>query len=349
MRVMPAATTLGVGGPHQAWNDDARLPDVGRPVVRAMPPMLLRSGYMPLPGAAPATRPGDPHRWAGVTVSRRVPAVLVGVAAAVIAACGALLALLVLRPDLGERHTAGVDPSLRYDPADLDLLEQGEALPIAHNSGDSLSAARQALAHGARAIEVDVALIGGRLYAAHDEPHRLVGSRFTRRPTLSAVWRATEAAELLVLDLKSSSRRFARALVDFLDRHDDEDRAVLLVSRHEHTIERLTAARPSTPVLLSVGDRASLDRARETDDLPVAGLSVRHQLVDAELIAELADRDWILLAWTVGDPSTYAELAGLGVTAVATDNLAIVEAMAGIPELAVPMVTLTTPTTEPPT
>lgn len=271
-------------------------------------------------------------------IRRSVPAILIGVAAAVIVACAALLGLLLIRPDLVERHTAGVDPALRYDDAGLDALDAGGVLPIAHNSGDSLSGARRALAHGAQAIEVDVALIGGRLYAAHDDPHHLLGTRFTRRPTLRAVWEATADAEMLFLDLKSASPRFVGALAAFLDEHDD--RPVIVVTRDRSTVAGLAAAKPDTPVLLSVADSSTLDEVLSTAPDSLAGLSVRHQLVTAELVTEAADRGWVVLAWTVDDPARYAEMVGLGVAAVATDNLAIVEAMAGTPEIAVPLTTL---------
>ena len=265
-----------------------------------------------------------------------LPAVFVGCAAAVIAVCLGLLGLLLLRPELVERHTAGVEPPLRYDAAGIEALQAGTAIAIPHNSGDSVAAARRALAHGARAIEIDVALVGQHLRAAHDIPHRLLGDRFTRRPLLGTVWDVVRDAELIVLDLKGSSTRFVDALGDFLVERPDSP--IVMVGRHQAVLHRL-GERVDAPLLLSVPDHAALDDVLALDPAQVDGISIRHELIDDQLMTLASQLGWVVFAWTVGDPHRFEEVDRMGVVAVATDNLAIVEAR-GARELAVPLTTL---------
>jgi glycerophosphoryl diester phosphodiesterase len=210
------------------------------------------------------------------------------------------------------------------------------AIPIPHNSGNSVATAREAFDHGARAIEIDVAMIGGRLRAAHDTPHRLLGDRFTRRPLLSKMWDEVAAAELIVLDLKASSQGFVDALADFLS--DRPAVPVVVVSRHPSVLTGL-AERIDLPSLISVPDEGALKRALSLEPGAFDGISIRHQLVDPELMRQATDRDWVVVAWTVDDPVRFEEIDRLGVAAVATGNLAIVEAN-GAMELAVPFTTL---------
>jgi glycerophosphoryl diester phosphodiesterase len=271
-----------------------------------------------------------------VRVRDWMPAVVVGAAASVVACCLLLLGLLRLNPDLVARHTAGVAPQLQYDAAGIEALQTGEAIAIAHNSGNSIATAREAFEHGARAIEIDVAMIGGRLRAAHDTPHRLLGDRFTRRPLLENVWEEVEAAELIVLDLKASSRGFVDGFADFLA--DRPAAPVVVVSRHPSVLGRL-AERIDVPSLLSVPDKDALFDALSLDSVSIDGISIRQQLVDHELMRHAAERDWAVIAWTVDDPLRFEEIDRLGVAAVATGNLAIVEAN-GATELAVPLTTL---------
>jgi glycerophosphoryl diester phosphodiesterase len=236
------------------------------------------------------------------------------------------------------RHTAGVAPQLQYDAAGIDVLQTGVGVAIAipHNSGNSLATAREAFDHGARAIEIDVAMIGGRLRAAHDTPHRLLGDRFTRRPLLETVWEEVDAADLIVLDLKASSGRFVDALVDFLA--DRPAAPVAVVSRHPSVLTRL-AERIDLPSLISVPDEGVLRDTLALDPEAFDGISIRHQMVDRSLMNQAGERDWIVVAWTVDDPVRFEEIDRLGVAAVTTGNLAIVEAN-GLTQMAEPLTTL---------
>ena len=265
-----------------------------------------------------------------------MPAVVVGAAAAVVASCLTLLGLLRLNPELVARHTAGVSPQLQYDAAGIDALQTGAALAIPHNSGNSVATAREAFEHGARAIEIDVAVIGGRLRAAHDTPHGLLGDRFTRRPLLETVWEEVQDADLIVLDLKASSWGFVDALADFLAGRPAAPVAV--VSRYPSVLTRL-AERIDVPSLISVPDHGALADALSLEPDSFDGLSIRHQLVDPQLMNQVAERDWVVVAWTVDDPVRFEEIDRLGVSAVTTGNLAIVEANGAV-EMAVPITLL---------
>ena len=263
--------------------------------------------------------------------SRHLPTAVTGVAGAVVAACAALLGLFLLRPDAVERNTVGTPPRLLFDASGIEALSAADAaaprvLAIAHNGGDSITAVRAAREHGATAIEIDVAMVGGRLRAAHDEPNPL-GAVFTRAPSVGRVWSEAGDVDLVVLDLKSDSAPFARAVAGFLDAHDGPEVAV--VATDARLLGMLHRMRPGTALHLSIGSSAVLQSVLAglgTGDVPLAGVSVRHTLLDEASVAALHERGLQVAAWTVNDPVRVAELAGHGIDAVATDNLAVLGA-----------------------
>jgi hypothetical protein len=109
---------------------------------------------------------------------------------AAILASLALLVAFVAFPGEAERFTAGKQPALFAGERDDDLLDDyATVFGVAHNSGDSTQATRQALDHGADVIEVDVVSVERRLYAGHDRPLPGISPRFFRGPPLEEIWK----------------------------------------------------------------------------------------------------------------------------------------------------------------
>ncbi len=116
--------------------------------------------------------------------------------------------------------------------------------------------------------------------------------------------------------------------VSFLASHAD-GRRVLVASASIGALETLSEQAPEAVRLLSIGDRRGLE-ALQGDPARVEflnGVSIRATLLDAETMAWFKERGLLVVAWTVNDLAQVNRLAALGIDAVTTDNLAILDAL----------------------
>jgi hypothetical protein len=196
-------------------------------------------------------------------------------------------------------------------------------LGVAHNAGDTVTAARRAIAYGADVLEIDVVAVGGKLRAFHDRPLPF-GTRAARGPALLWVWDAAPARVAIELDLKQSGPLRLAPLFDFLRRHRDRD--VIVASRSPESLRAFRRHAPWVLRFLSVRSKLQLERLRWDAELRRAldGVSVREALLAAERVRWLHDQGLLVLAWVVDDPARVDDLTGYGVDAIATDNLAII-------------------------
>lgn len=241
--------------------------------------------------------------------------------------------LLVLNgfPWSGLADTArwGKRPPQYYAPLATDLrLGSADVLGIAHNAGDQAPSAQLALAHGADVIEIDVRLIGGQLYAAHTPPPGWLPSQAYSGLTLGQAWAQTTGARYVQIDLKDTSSTAIRLVTSFLEQHQG-DRRVLVSTRNLPALNALHARVPDVGLLYSVGsvrDLQELQEDSETVDI-LTGVTVRATLLDEETMAWFKERGLLVVAWTVNDVDRLNSLVALGIDAVSTDNLAILDAM----------------------
>jgi hypothetical protein len=198
--------------------------------------------------------------------------------------------------------TSGGDPVQFYRGQDAALLEDYQnVLGAAHNSGNSQRATRQALAHGADIIEIDVVYFKGDLYAAHHSPLRYIGSRFFRGPSLSEVWDASVQSDVIMLDLKSAKPEMLEDLVSFLRAKKEHEVAV--VSRDPMALQFFRDKMPGAVILYSVHNRKSLDNLIDDETLmaTIDGVTVKHTVLNATSSALLKDSGKLIFAWTVND------------------------------------------------
>jgi len=202
---------------------------------------------------------------------------------------------------------------------------------VAHNSGNSAVTAEAARQHGADIIEVDVVSVNGELYASHDGPVPLIGSRVFPRPTLQQVWEETEGTPLLI-DLKESSASYRTGLLDFLDANMD-GREVTVSSRDLRTLDEFARRRPDARRLLSISSRSELERlGEERLTSVVEGVSIRQTLLDEETMLWLKENGLLVFAWVVNDIQRVNQLVEWGVDGITTDDLAILELLGhGVP------------------
>ncbi|HYI15187.1 MAG TPA: glycerophosphodiester phosphodiesterase [Thermomicrobiales bacterium] len=236
---------------------------------------------------------------------------------------------IILR-DLTQRYTRNERPGQFNGQLDADLLDDyGLVFVIAHNAGDDAETAQAALEHSADAVEIDVIMVGGRLYAAHATPPKLIGAWLFRGPRLEDAWEIVANADAVALDLKDDSADYEDALVAFLDARPNEQ--VVLSSRNIDSLMRLKVRLPRAHMYLSVPNREQFDRLVVTHALApqLDGVSMHHRFVDSEVMAVLKARDQRIIVWTVNDLTRVNELVRLGVDGITTDNLAILNLLGG--------------------
>lgn len=205
-------------------------------------------------------------------------------------------------------------------------------LLIAHNAGDQESTTRAALAHDAAGIEIDVRSVNGVLYATHSAPSEYIPLRAWRAQRLRDAWKYTAGAQVLKLDLKSTSQPALESLVRFIEARPS-DQQIIFVSSNPDALAFLDGALPETIELLSLYSGYDIDRLLEQNGRVdgVDGISIPEWALTSKRVELLKERGYVIDAWTVNDIERMVELTAMGVDAITTDNLAFF-AMAIAPE-----------------
>jgi hypothetical protein len=223
----------------------------------------------------------------------------------------------------------GERPPQFYQPLGAELsLAHGSVLGVAHNAGDDAPASELALAHGADVIEIDVIAYEGRLHAAHTPPPIWLPAIAYRGPTLDEAWNRAAGARYVSLDLKDASPSTLRMVVRFLTDHAD-GRRVYVTARDLDALVTLQEQAPDAVRMLSIGDRAGLQELQNDPGRAALlnGVSVQASLLDGETIAWFKERGLLVEAWTINDVALCNDLLAGGVDAIATDNLALLDAL----------------------
>ncbi|MCC6944132.1 MAG: glycerophosphodiester phosphodiesterase [Thermomicrobiales bacterium] len=254
-----------------------------------------------------------------------------------IVALGMLLVILInagflgfnlFFPDPVSRLTEGVIPRQYYSQFDADPLPSYDGTyGIGHNTGDSIDKITAAIEAGAQGIEIDVIAYRGDLYARHNLPVTVFGEFGFRPVKLEEAWEAA-TTEVVQLDLKDTSVTFLNNLSRFLDRHQEDKRIVLVSSWDLDVLRAIQESNPWVGRLLSIGSQEPFDSVLVGyDEIQqnrlINGVTIRHDLLDAPTVFWLKERTLLIFAWTVESLSRVNELTLLGIDAVVTDNLAI--------------------------
>lgn len=196
-------------------------------------------------------------------------------------------------------------------------------LLVAHNAGDQEETARAALSHDAAGIEIDVRSVNGVLYATHSAPSGYIPLRAWRAQRLRDAWKYTAGAQVLKLDLKSTSQPALESLVRFIEARPG-DQQIIFVSTNADALAFLDAALPETIGLLSLSSGYDIDQLLETDGRVdgVEGISIPEWALTSQRVQSLKEHGYVIDAWTVNDIERLVELAAMGVDAITTDNLA---------------------------
>ncbi len=210
------------------------------------------------------------------------------------------------------------------------------AFTIAH-AGNTRQRLALSLAASVDIVEADVWRHGAGMSLHHER-------RLPLLPLLYERWHVRLAHGLLtvddlfhvvgeragvLLDLKSGGTRAARILLATLDRHSRAG-GVEISSHHWGTLRRLARARPEVGVYFSIGRERVLQRFERLPQEAVRaarGVSIHHELLDAQRVERLKLRELRIYAWTVRDVARARLLLEWGVDGVTCDDISILTAL----------------------
>jgi glycerophosphoryl diester phosphodiesterase len=253
-----------------------------------------------------------------------MPRLVLIVAQLVSTACVVLLVLLVVFDAEAERITAGRTPAEFSARLDRGLLgDYRDTTVIAHNAGDAIEPATEAVAWGADGVEIDVHSTGGELFAAHDAPVRFLEDVVFRGPSLEAAWDVARLRDTVLLHLKEHSPRYLRDVHAFLATHRVRDEIVQTYDPGSLRVLRRTD--PGVTRLLLVFHASDLARLRRDPALVrlIDGVSVRDPLLTPSALAWLQHRRLKTFVWTVNDERRMNQLVRAGVDGLITERLDI--------------------------
>lgn len=265
----------------------------------------------------------------------RVPRLVYLAARLVTALCLLALGVAAVFDARAERFTAGRVPSQfaqRLDPSlggDYD-----DVIGVAHNAGDDLGSAKEAVAYGADAIEIDVRSAGGDLFASHDAPVPGLAELIFRGPRFQDAWDVAALRDTVLLHVKERSPRSLRQVMGFLAARPM--RRVIVQTKHPQVLRTLREKMPAVQrLLLVLDDRDVQDLQRDPVLLEVLdGVSVRESLLTAPRQAWFEQRGLRTFAWTVNDERRMNELVSQGIDGLITERLDMMRLLGKGPERA---------------
>ncbi|HLB23732.1 MAG TPA: glycerophosphodiester phosphodiesterase [Dehalococcoidia bacterium] len=204
---------------------------------------------------------------------------------------------------------------------------------IAHRAGNNLHALELALQAGVDAIECDFWHDRGRLTLRHERKLPAVPLFYDKwilrwsmgHLNLRDLLRQINFRAQLFLDIKSASPAAADAVLDLYRDNESMMPAALVSSQQWKLLDRIAAAGAGMQICYSVGARREIDpllRRAEHGPRP-HGTSIRHTLLNADVVTRLHDAGLKVYAWTVNTPHRAEELRALGVDGVISDDLEV--------------------------
>lgn len=195
---------------------------------------------------------------------------------------------------------------------------------IAHRAGNDLAALAEL--GPADVVEADVHLRRGRLEVRHTKriwflpilwDRWYLVNPFAPPLLLGDLLDAVDSASTLMIDMKGPTPGLGRAVLRAVEAHGP--RRLVVSARVWRHLAPFTG-RPDTIVLHSAGSPRQLRRllARHGPGA-LDGVSVRRDLLDPAVVAELRRRAEHVWSWPVNDPAVARELAAWGVTGFISD------------------------------
>lgn len=213
------------------------------------------------------------------------------------------------------------------------------AIAIAHRAPADAARCAALAALGAEIFEIDVQTLAGDLVSSHFLPlHPRVP--LLRRDRRSLTWRRRTPREIdlaramaavpqsaqILLDLKGDAGQSGLDLVDRLVAADPNRDRCLVSTKGWHTLDALRAGGFHT--WRTIADPDSLTRVLAGPRLTDAAVTVRHGLLNAEVVARLRELVPAVMCWTVNDARRATELLMAGVDGVTSDSTEVLQMVA---------------------
>lgn len=212
-------------------------------------------------------------------------------------------------------------------------LPNHRPLAVAHRGGNSLDAARDALAYGADLLEADVWPRLGQLEIRHIKTigplpiywekwyiDSIGGQQLRLRQLVTGLPGDTR----LFFDLKGWDPRLGKRLVLAI-READVDRPIILCGRNWRQLDAVRD-RDNIHIFYSVGEPDELAKVwPKLERQANPAISIHHRLLTDETIARLRDLEATIIAWTVNDPGIARTLFARGVDGFTSDNRTLLE------------------------
>ena len=212
---------------------------------------------------------------------------------------------------------------------------------------NTVASARLAWEQGADAVEIDVYLASdNRIVVIHDKDTKRVsgGRHLVIKNTPSLVLRDLDAGswkdakfkgekipyieeiiatvpenKILVVEVKCGSE-----IIPHMERvfhKNPKKNQVIFISFGWETIVDLKKAFPENKAYWLSGSKQEVKK-RMPDILPAGldGINLNYSIIDEEMVKEVREKGFDLLAWTVNDPEEARRLHKLGVTHITTDR-----------------------------
>ena len=215
-------------------------------------------------------------------------------------------------------------------------------LAIAHRSPGTAEGCARLAALGVKVFEIDVQVIGGELVVSHFLPLHPALPRL-RRDRWAVTASRRHAAEVALAGAVAVVPAGAAVLLDLkVDRGEpalELARTVLAAGLDPKRCHVSSKGWPALDLLRrkgfrtwrSVGDARALAAAIRAGKVADHAYTVRHTLLNPEIVAGLHNLVPKVMAWTVNGERRAMRLADFGVDGVTSDSPAVLELVAGLP------------------
>jgi glycerophosphoryl diester phosphodiesterase len=205
---------------------------------------------------------------------------------------------------------------------------------VAHRAGNNLHHLEQALDAGVDAIECDFWHDHGRLSLRHERKLPALpvlydrwylrfsfGDELNLRDLLNEINFRAE----LFLDIKSTTTLAADAVLELYHDHEAMMPPTRVTSRQWSLLDRVVQAETRLQTFYSIGRTAGIEALlrRVHDPLRPTGTSIRHTLLNADVVRRLHDAGLLVYAWTVNNRRRAADLLAWGVDGIISDDTAL--------------------------
>jgi hypothetical protein len=199
---------------------------------------------------------------------------------------------------------------------------------IAHNGGDTKDGLALVRENAVDIVEIDVALVNGRLDVVHTPPRRipaLLIPLIYRAASLDDAWQELPDGIDVYLDMKSRSTKAVEQVAQVLEARTE--RVIYVGSSRLESLTQLRSLVREAQTIFYPKTRQRLKELTKENPQPVAGISIGPNELDAELVRRAQDRGLMVWAGVTNDRAVIAQLLEWQVDGIISDDLAVLSAL----------------------